>query len=593
VTPAAKPPKVQGSGPALPRGYWSEQQVREVLDRTLVSHVGADISSLGPGERAALLSLLAAGRVLQDLGEHQEHPQALTSRERLRGLHERLGRRARTADLLGLYELYQGPIATTIENALVPFLPVDPFAEGRNVYPWAIEAAEIQAFLDRRLDLRASILDPRAVVRRTVPAALKADLATLKRQAALAALHPGLGPRLEALLARPDDEPFYAVPYSVAWPGHLIAASEHLRQAADAVDDEDPDFAAFLRHRSRDLLVDDNEAGDAAWVRGSFGHLDAVIGAYESYDDDLFGVKTFFGAAILIRDEAGSRTVRDRLSHLQAVEDALPSTTHRTVRMDIPIGSFDLVAAFAQARGVVAEILPNDPELTRKYGRKIVLRRNLSIDVERFKRIRTRWDVAFGSNHAGELTPEGAYDQVIGHELGHYLGPDTDLQGRTIETALGEDAALIEELKAELVSMFMALRMHRAGQMDEMGLRRIMAGGIVATLRPVRPLRTQPYPTLWQMQNTWFFEHGLLEADGDRMTIRYDRAGDVVEAMLREALALQERGTRAESNAFIERWSAWTDRNQRLATAIRAADPYRFGLDRYSILDEPGDTLAG
>ena len=39
---------------------------------------------------------------------------------------------------------------------------------------------------------------------------------------------------------------------------------------------------------------DDYESGDAAWVTGHFKNLNAQIGSYETYDDELYGVKTFF-----------------------------------------------------------------------------------------------------------------------------------------------------------------------------------------------------------------------------------------------------------------------------------------------------------
>jgi hypothetical protein len=45
---------------------------------------------------------------------------------------------------------------------------------------------------------------------------------------------------------------------------------------------EDPDFAAYLSQRARDIISDDYEGGDAAaWVRGRFNHLNAQIGSFD------------------------------------------------------------------------------------------------------------------------------------------------------------------------------------------------------------------------------------------------------------------------------------------------------------------------
>jgi hypothetical protein len=136
---------IEGDIVRLPRGYWGPDRTRAILDKVLITRYDVDLGGLGPGERAAVHELVAAGRALQDLAEDTEHHQALRARHRLHQLHERLGRPRVTADLLELYALSQGPIATTLDNELLPFLPVDAYAHGRNVYPWAITGEEVEA----------------------------------------------------------------------------------------------------------------------------------------------------------------------------------------------------------------------------------------------------------------------------------------------------------------------------------------------------------------------------------------------------------------------------------------------------------------
>jgi hypothetical protein len=570
---------------ALPRGYWGPDLVRPILDKTLTVRVEVDLTELAPGERTALSELIAAAITIQDIAEDQEHHQALKARAALQSLHQRLGQPRETADLLTLYDLNQGPIATTIENELLPFLPVDGFVPGRNVYPWGVTSDELESFFDRHLERRSELLAFHAVVRRTTPAALRRDLATLRRHRVLASLHPGLEERLHALATDPRPDAYYAVPYSVAWAEPILSVVASLQRAATALDSEDRDLAAFLRLRGRDLLTDDNEAGDAAWIHGQFGRLDVVLGAYEVYDDDLFGAKGFLGMAILVRDEPGTRAMRERMRHLQEIENALPTERHSVVRADIPIGSYDVALASGQARSVAAEILPNDPDLIRKYGRKIAMRRNTIVDPDVFERVAARWRAAIVPEQAAALTPAGAFEQFMWHEVGHYLGPDTDRDGRPHEQHLGEDAALVEELKAELVSQFAAIWLHDRGSYDADQLNGILASAILAGLRPVRPLRTQPYPTLWHMELNYFFEQGLVTETADGLRIHFDRHLEVVTAMLREVLGLLEHGTRTESSAFIERYSIWDARHDTIAARLRAVERHRFTHAKYALLE--------
>ena len=569
----------------LPKGYWPADKARPILDKVMTFRLEEDVSDLTPAERRVVDELVAAGHLLGELNEQQRHHQALRARDELRELHERLGQPARTQDLLSLYHQFLGPIATTLENELEPFLPVDGFTEGKAFYPWGIERDELDAFLAAHPERQPGILGIHTIVRRSTPRHLKRDLLTLRRHPELSVLHPGLQNLLSALAEDPSREAFYAVPYSVAWPGPLLEASGRLSAAAAAIDAEDPDAGAYLRQRSRDLLTDDNEAGDAAWIRGDIGRIDGVIGAYEIYDDGLFGAKASFGLSVAVRDEPATALVRTELAHLQEIEDALPYEGRRRVRTDLPVASVNVLAAFGAAVDVAAEILPNDPGLMRKYGRKILVRRNHLTNPAAFERIRARWEAGVLPEHLGDLVPEGNYQQVVWHEIGHYLGPDTDRRGRSLDAALEADAAPIEELKAELVSQFATSRLRTMGLVDEAAVRGVAASVILASLRPVRPLRSQPYSTIWLMILNYYLEEGYLVYEAGQVGIRHERHDAAVAAMLADVLAIQEEGSKERSTAYIDRWTTWDERHETIGRALQAAERYRYLNPRYGLLD--------
>jgi hypothetical protein len=308
-----------------------------------------------------------------------------------------------------------------------------------------------------------------------------------------------------------------------------------------------------------------------------------IVGALETYDDQLFGVKEFFGLAILLQDPSGTAELQERLRHLQAIDDALPTDRQKTVASHIPVGSYDVVAAVGQEMGVLAEILPNDANLIRKYGRKIVLRRNYSTAEGPFERVRARWEAAMAPVHHAELTALGSFRHTTWHEIGHYLGPDTDRSGRGFDVALGEDASVLEELKADLACAFACLWLERAGAFTRDEARGVVAAAILGGLRPVRPRRSEPYPTLWLMELNYFLEAGLLRIEADGLHIDEGRARAVVESMLRETLAIMDHGSREESTAYIDRWSAWDERHERIAGRVRASERYRTLFARFTV----------
>src|SRR5262249_29923113 len=153
------------------------------------------------------------------------------------------------------------------------------------------------------------------------------------------------------------------------------------QQASDLVRPSSLEFAGYLRHRAFDLFANDYESGDASWVTGTFGRLNAQIGAYETYDDELFGVKAFHSLSLMLEDRAQSEALAGAIGSLKAFEDSLPYTPHKRVRERVPVGIYDVIADFGQARGTnTATILPNESAIVRRYGRTILIRRNILMD---------------------------------------------------------------------------------------------------------------------------------------------------------------------------------------------------------------------
>ena len=68
-----------------------------------------------------------------------------------------------------------------------------------------------------------------------------------------------------------------------------------------------PAFANFLRLRADALLTDDYYPSDLAWLDLKDPKFDVIFAPYETYLDDLLGVKTSYGASVLIRNEEESR----------------------------------------------------------------------------------------------------------------------------------------------------------------------------------------------------------------------------------------------------------------------------------------------
>jgi len=588
VTPAlasAAPPAT------LTRGSWNIAESQPILDKTLTIRLAPDLSGLDANERAAVDRLLEVGAIFQELYELSRHPQALEAHRDLVALDAKLGSPPATRNLLQLYRLFQGPIATTLDNRRLPFLPVDSIAPGKNVYPWRATKTELDAWMAAHPESRESLLHPRTVVLRTEAATVRTSVAVLRQHPVLDVLHPGLRARLEALKPAPrGGTAFHAVPYAIAYAPQTMRAQALLQEAAALVQATDPDFARTLRHRARDLLANDYEAGDAYWVTGRYGNLDAAIGAYESYDDELYGTKVFYGLSLMLRDRARSDALRNAVQGIQAIENALPSPRHKKVREDIPVGVYQIIADFGQARGTnTATILPNESHTARRFGRTILMRHDILTHPDLVAASRVQWEAAMAPPFHPDFTTDGGFQRTLWHEIGHYLGVDRDARGRELDEALEENSPTLEEMKADLVALFAAPALRKSGYYDDAGLRAVYASGILRTLQKVTPRRDQPYQTMQLMQMNYFLANGLLRFDADavRLHVDYARYHRVASELLREVLALQDAGDKAAADRFIERWTNWDDDlHGALGRAMRATEASRFRLVRYAVLGE-------
>jgi hypothetical protein len=568
----------------LPEGYWPEAKSNAILAKTETIRLAPDLSSLTPEEQAALKDLLRVGAIMQKLYEVSRHHEALVALDRLRVVDVGLGQPKATQNLLQLYRLFQGPIATTLDNKREAFLPVSPQLPGRNVYPIDATREDIDAFLTKYNGEREALLAERSVVRRVTKNNLLRDLGILNTFSLLRQLHPGLDERLRSLQPNADPTTFYSVPYSVAWADELVPAYAGLMRIASTLQRSDDEFARYLRNRARDLITDDYESGDASWVTGRFQRLNAQIGAYETYDDALYGVKAFHGMSIMLVNQRATDELRKALGGLQAIEDALPYDAHKRVREDIPVGVYEVIADFGQARGTnTATILPNDPLFSRRYGRTILLRENIMKHPDIFAADMRIWKASVVDAQANDLEAEGNFQRTLWHEIGHYLGVDRDKEGRTLDVALEDYADSVEEMKADLVSLFALDRMKHPS------LRAIQAGGIRRTLQNVRPRKDQPYQLMQLVQFNWFLDKGLLTADPKtaRLTVHYDRYPEAVTSLLSEVLKLQHEGDKAATAAFFDKWTKWTpELHDKLAARIRDAQGARYRIVKYAALGE-------
>ena len=182
------------------------------------------------------------------------------------------------------------------------------------------------------------------------------------------------------VVKRAPDGKLTGVPYHQEFREFLEPMAKDLRDAAALSDD--PAFANFLRLRADALLDDDYYKSDLAWVDLKDPKVDVIFAPYETYLDDLLGVKTSYGASILIRNEDESRKLAVYQQYVPRIQDALPlDAADRPSKagqptpmevMDAPYRAGDLRYGYQ----AVADNLPNDPRIHQEKGTKKIFFKN-------------------------------------------------------------------------------------------------------------------------------------------------------------------------------------------------------------------------
>lgn len=568
---------------------WSVAQADVVLDKTLRLHLAPDLSGLTESERGTIDLLLQVGEIMHQIYLDSLHPEYLAAGEALQTRIKTGIERKQTKKLAELFYLFKGGYATTLENKREPFLDIGPEEPGRNMYPQGANTESLDRWMKEHPKSRQELMATRTVVRRAKKSQLATDLTKLEKHSYLEVLHPGLQEQLAQRAHQPDGG-YYAIPYALAWAEELQQAAKLLMQASKLIATEDADLAAYLANRGRDLLSNDYESGDASWVTGRFKRINAQIGAYETYDDKLYGVKAAYSMSILMRDSERSQHLRSAIKGIQALEDSLPYEHHKKVREDLPVGVYQVIADFGQARGTnTATILPNDANMARKYGRTILLRHNILTHPELYKITESIWRAAVLEKHAGDLTMNANFNRTLFHEIGHYLGPATDKQGRSLSEAMGKYSDHIEELKADLVSLYLVPQLAKMGYYSTADVKAVYAAGIYRTLQKVQPRISQPYQTMQLMQFNFYLASPLLTfkpGHGARLEINYEHYHETVHKMLKQVLQIQHEGDPEKAAHFImglSMWSKWL--HEDLALNLSKASTYRYRLPTYAVLE--------
>ena len=400
------------------------EQLEKMAARFAPTQIRVDTSKLSSGDQQALVKLIEAARILNQVFLRQRWSGNLELYARLEKDTTALGKARRD-----YFWLNKGPWSEIDEyQAFIPGVPARK-PPGANFYPETMTKQIFEQWV--------------------------AQLPPPEQQQAksfFTVIHTkGTLP--------PAPNTLFSVPYSQEYQGDLSRAAGLLREAAAQTDNDS--LKKFLTLRADAFGSNDYYESDLAWMDLD-APLDITIGPYETYNDELFGYKAAFEAYVNLRNEGETRRLSLFTQRLQEIEDHLPiDPAYRNPKLGAaaPIRVVDeILSAGDGAHGVqtAAYNLPNDDRVVQQKGSKRVMLKNIqeakfrSVLLPIARRMLTQdamVDVSF----------DPFFTQILAHELMHGLGPhQIKVQERdsTAREELKELFAPIEEAKADVTGLF-------------------------------------------------------------------------------------------------------------------------------------------
>jgi hypothetical protein len=424
-----------------------------------------------------------------------------------------------------------------------PFVGTDPMPPGRGFFPGApstklVALSEIEEFVRQVPDKRAAIYSPHSIIEGLQPEWVSRAPVYTGRYA----------PRV--------------IPYHVAFAEFLKPMAGDLREAAALSDD--PAFAKFLRLRADALLTDDYYASDIAWLDLENPKFDVVFAPYEVYDDSLLGVKTTYGASVMIRNDAESeklalyqRYVPDLQEALPLPAADLPSKRGKQSPMEVvdsPYRAGDLLHGYQ----AVADNLPNDPRIHEEKGSKKIFWKNF-MDARVNYIILPLAQRTMRADQAAMASGEGYLADTIMHEISHGLGPAFahTAQGKVqINEAIGSSYSALEESKADVVGEFCYGWLIDHGALPKERRNITYASYVAGIFRTVRFGVAEAHGAGEIMQFNYYVEQGAINRDAATglYVIDFAKMPAAIAALAKELLEQEATGDRARTDAWFKKY---------------------------------------
>ena len=534
--------------------------------KVLLKKDAPEFSALKDGDKTALKHLVKAASILEEAFLKMDDPRNLDFRAFLKQQIKEGSSEEKTKARLAqkLFNAQKGINAVDREANKFSLLKNASELPGKGLYPQDLSKEEFHKILAKMLeqgktDEVAKILNQRSIVIRN-------------------------GNELKAL------------DYTEAFEKEFSLAATQLKKAAETSTNKD--FSEFLLLQADALKANDpmkDAYADKKWASLQDTPLEFTI-TRESYADEMTETvyenqklsealkacnitpisKDMLGIRVGIVNRQGTEQLLKIQKFLPDLAKLMPfcDKYEQTISVDKnetkqTMVDVDLVTVKgdtgAYRAGItLAENLPNDDKLSLTIGggRRNVYHRQIRA-VSDEKQLKKTLDAVLDKNLHKFYLNEADHWFTIGHENGHSLGPNKQTD------VLGKYKSIIEENKADMVSVSMLDPLVKLGMYDEMQKKQIITTFMVSNILKAKPNLSQAHRVRTVMQMYHFIKEGAVSVKDAVLHIDYDKVIPAARKMLEMIIDIQISNSFEKGEKYVQEYFNWTDDLEALAAKMR------------------------
>ncbi len=375
------------------------------------------------------------------------------------------------------------------------------------------------------------------------------------------------------LIRRNTDGQLETIWYHDAYKTHIDKIANYLIAAADITIKES--VRKYLLSKADALRTDNYYQSSINWLDMTDSKMDIVIGPNESTDEQLLGKKRSYEAFVMLKNEAQTEKMQQLATRLGEFQANLPCADEYK-RFQPGTGSnifsYDAIYYAGKANAgvkVIALNLPFDTDVQRNKGTRTILFENIIRNKFNYI-VAPTGNVLLDADYKEHISQEAFFWNIAFREIAHGLGvKKTITNGIDVETALAANAPILEEVKANVVGVYLVSTLQKHFDLPNIFTKEdALATFFASTIRSERFGEGSTLGRANIMIYNYLKENkAFYRSNSGTYTIDFAKMESALANLAAQILEIQATGDSQKANDFVKKYSEPDDN---LSTDIKS-----------------------